>query len=257
MNNDKKIAAYRLVVVVLIVSGWEGGFRAGYIDPFWVSSPSLIVVRAYELIRDGELIYNTGITLGEAFSGLAVGTIVGVLLGLILGASRTLGKVMEPFIMATNSLPRVALAPLLVMYVGIGFASKFLLAFSLVVVIIMVNTFEGIRAVDPTLVNAIRILGASRIRVFTLVLIPQSIPWILAGIRVSVSFAIVGAIVGEFISSQAGIGYMIDHASGAYDTTGIMVPLFTLMFCAVALDYLIVRLTRYLLRWRASRLQTT
>ncbi len=121
----------------------------------------------------------------------------------------------------------------------------------------MVNTFEGVRAVDPTLVNAMRILGASRIQLFKMVLIPNSVPWILAGIRVSVAFAIVGAIVGEFISARAGIGYLIDRASGAYDTTGMMVPLFTLMLCAIMIDFLIVRLTDYLLRWRVSRMQTT
>lgn len=154
--------------------------------------------------------------------------------------------------MAINALPRVALAPLIVMAVGIGFASKFLLAFSLVVVIAMINTFEGIRSVDPLLLNAMRTLGANPRQLFTTVLIPNCVPWMLASLRVSVAFAIVGAIVGEFISSRSGIGYMIDSASGAYDTTGIMVPLLMLMFCAVVLDWMIVRLTRYLLRWRAD-----
>lgn len=257
MNQNSRITVYRLAVLIVLIALWEGMVSLGFANSFWISSPSLIAKLTYELVMNGKLIHHTGVTLIEAFSGLAAGTVVGVLLGLLLGASRTLGKVVEPFIMALNSLPRVALAPLLVMYVGIGFASKFLLAFSLVVVIIMVNTFEGIRAVDPTLVNAMRILGASRMRLFSLVLIPNSVPWILAGIRVSVSFSIVGAIVGEFISSRAGIGYMIDHASGAYDTTGMMVPLFTLMLCAVTFDFLIIRLTRYLLRWRVSRMQTT
>jgi NitT/TauT family transport system permease protein len=142
-----------------------------------------------------------------------------------------------------------------VMYVGIGFASKFLLAFSLVVVIIMVNTFEGIRSVDQNLVNAMRILGASRVQMFRQVLIPNCVPWILAGLRVSVSFAIVGAIVGEFISSQAGIGYMIDKASGAYDTTGMMVPLLVLMMCAVLIDFLIVQLSNHFLRWRPTKVE--
>lgn len=255
--NRAPITLYRIATLAALLIVWEATVRLGLANPFWISSPSNIAARMFKLLMDGQLFYHTGVTLLEAFTGLAAGTVAGVLLGLLLGASSTVGKVVEPFIMAINSLPRVALAPLLVMYVGIGFASKFLLAFSLVVVIIMVNTFEGVRAADPTLVNALRILGARRLQLFSMVLIPHSVPWILAGIRVSVSFAIVGAIVGEFISSQAGIGYMIDHASGAYDTTGIMVPLFTLMICAVALDFLIVFLTRHLLRWRVSRMQAT
>jgi NitT/TauT family transport system permease protein len=257
VSQKNRVALYRLATLIVLLSVWEGAVKLGLVNSFWISSPTMIAHRALELVRDGALFYHTGITLLEAFAGLVAGTIVGILLGLVLGANRTLGQVVEPFIMALNALPRVALAPLLVMYVGIGFASKFLLAFSLVVVIVMVNTFEGVRAVDPMLVNAMRVLGAKQLQLFRMVLIPNSVPWILAGIRVSVAFAIVGAIVGEFISAQAGIGYMIDQASGAYDTTGIMVPLLTLMLCAVVLDFIITRLTRYLLRWRVSRMQTT
>lgn len=243
----------RLALLGAILLAWEGSVRTGLLDPFWMSSPSRIAERTRSLLADGSLLYHTWITLSEAFSGLIVGVVVGVALGLLLGISPTLGRIVEPFIMAINSLPRVALAPLLVLYVGIGFASKFLLAFSLVVVIIMVNTFEGVKAVEPKLINAMRILGAKRSAIFSKVLLPACVPWILAGIRVSTSFAIVGAIVGEFISSQAGIGYMIDNASGAYDTTGIMVPLLTLMICGLVLDVKIQAATRYLLRWRSPQ----
>lgn len=253
----QRITLYRLTALVVLLLVWEGTVAAGWANAFWISSPSRIGLRAFELLVNGELIQHTLVTLSEAFAGLVAGTLVGVLLGLLLGSSRTVGQVAEPFIMAINSLPRVALAPLLVMYVGIGFASKFLLAFSLVVVIVMVNTLEGIRAADPTLVNAMRILGARPHQLFTMVLIPNSLPWILAGVRVSVAFAIVGAVVGEFISARAGIGYMIDHASGAYDTTGIMVPLLTLMFCAVIIDFVLVRVSAHLLRWRVSRVQSS
>jgi NitT/TauT family transport system permease protein len=244
------IQLWRLGVLTLMLALWEGAVGLGLLDAFWLSSPTRIAERFWKLLLDGSLIYHTGVTLSEALSGLLVGTVVGVVLGIGLGVSPMIGRIVEPFIMALNSLPRVALAPLLVLYVGIGFASKFLLAFSLVVVIIMVNTYEGVRAVDPKLINAMRLLGASRWAIFLKVLLPSCVPWILAGIRVSGSFAIVGAIVGEFISAQAGIGYMIDMASGAYDTTGIMVPLLALMLCGLGIDALMVMLTNHLLRWR-------
>lgn len=247
------IQLWRIAILIVIITAWEGSVQTGLLDPFWMSSPSLIVERTLRLLADGSLLYHTGVTLWEAFAGLVVGVAVGIALGLLLGVSPTIGSIVEPFIMAINSLPRVALAPLLVLYVGIGFASKFLLAFSLVVVLIMVNTFEGVKSVEPKLINAMRVLGAGRFAVFSKVLLPSCVPWILAGIRVSTSFAIVGAIVGEFISSQAGIGYMIDNASGAYDTTGIMVPLLTLMVCGLALDAIIQAVTQYLLRWRLSQ----
>ncbi len=250
-----KIQIARLVVLFVILALWEA---VVYIDPgtaFWVSSPSRIFERFFHLLRNGSLIYHTGVTLAEGLAGLLAGTLLGVALGLLLGANRTFGQIFEPFIMAINSLPRVALAPLLVMYVGIGFASKFLLALSLVVVVVMLNTYEGVKAADTNHLNAMRVLGASRRQIFAKVLIPNSVPWIFAGVRVGVAFAIVGAIVGEFISARAGIGYMIDNASGAYDTTGIMVPLFTLMVCAVALDSLIQLMMRHFLRWRPKEVQ--
>lgn len=248
-----RIGTYRLLTLAGVLAIWEAGVLAKLINPFWVSSPSLIGERTLKLLATGDLLRHTAVTMSEALAGLVAGMLVGSALGILIGASRTVGQVLEPFIMALNSLPRVALAPLMVMAVGIGFASKFLLAFSLVVVIAMINTYEGIRSVDPLLVSAMRVLGASRRQLFATVLLPNSVPWMLASLRVSVAFAIVGAIVGEFISSRSGIGYMIDNASGAYDTTGIMVPLLALMACAVALDWLIVRLTRYLLRWRTDQ----
>ncbi len=252
-----KIQLARLVVLLVILLTWE---VTVYLDPgsaFWISSPTRIFGRFFHLITNGSLLYHTGVTMGEALAGLIGGTLLGVALGLLLGANRTFGQIFEPFIMAINSLPRVALAPLLVMYVGIGFASKFLLALSLVVVVVMLNTYEGVKAADANHLNAMRVLGATRRQIFTRVLLPNSIPWIFAGVRVGVAFAIVGAIVGEFISAQAGIGYMIDNASGAYDITGIMVPLFTLMICAVALDWLIQLTMRHFLRWRPKEAQYT
>ena len=250
MNFERKILLSRMALLLVVLVLWEVSAQFEWINTFWVSSPTKIIARSHKLIVEGTILFHMGITLLEAGSGLMGGIIVGVILGVVLGLSKQIGQIFEPFVMALNSLPRVALAPLLVMYVGIGFASKFLLAFSLVVVIIMVNTYEGIRSVEPNLINAMRILGASQYQLFKRVYFPNCMPWIFAGTRVSVSFAIVGAIVGEFISSQAGIGYMIDKASGAYDTTGIFVPLLFLMLFGVFFDILIVKSSAYFLRWR-------
>ena len=247
-----KIQFYRLFVLFVILGLWEALATSGAINPFWVASPSLIAQRTWELTLSGELLYHSWVTIEETFAGLIAGTVCGVVLGLLISINRTFGQVFEPFIIALNSLPRVALGPLLVMYVGIGFASKFLLAFSLVVVVIMLNTYEGVRSVDPTLINALRVLQANRWQMFTKLLLPNCIPWIFSAVRVSISFAIIGAIVGEFISSQAGIGHMIDVASGAFDTTGMLTPLMLLMLFAFALDRLVLALSNHLMRWRAS-----
>jgi NitT/TauT family transport system permease protein len=242
--------AWRVGLLVAALGSWEALSALGLVRTFWISSPSLILTRFAEYAVQGDMWFHLLVTMEEAFAGLLVGGAVGVLLGLVIGVSKTLGPVLEPFVIALNSLPRVALGPLLVMYVGIGFASKFFLAFSLVAVPVMLNTYEGVRSIDQTLVNVMRTLQASRYELFFKLLLPNSIPWILSAMRSAVSFAIVGAIVGEFVSAQAGIGYMIDQASGAFDTTGIMVPLFVLMVIGYALDCSIVALSRHLLRWR-------
>jgi NitT/TauT family transport system permease protein len=246
------IQVYRLVVLFAILGLWETLARTGAVNPFWVSSPSLILQRAWDLTLNGELLFHSWVTIEETFAGLIAGTICGVVLGLLISVNRTFGLVFEPFIIALNSLPRVALGPLLVMYVGIGFASKFLLAFSLVVVVIMLNTYEGVRSVDSVLINALRVLQANRWQLFTKLLLPNCIPWIFSAVRVSISFAIIGAIVGEFISSRAGIGHMIDVASGAFDTTGMLTPLMLLMLFAFAADRFVLAISNYLMRWRTS-----
>lgn len=243
----------RLTQVVLLVGLlvlWQsaGQLSAGWAT--WISSPSQIAVAFWESLQTFEIVRHTAVTLGEAFSGLVVGAVVGIALGLLLGVSRVLGAALEPFIIALNSLPRVALAPLIIMFVGIGFASKFLLAFSLVVVPMMINTFEGIRAVDPVIMNVMRVYRANRLQVFLKVLLPNCVPWIFSGLRVSMSFAIIGAIVGELISARAGIGYMIDSAAGNFDATGMIMPLIVLMFVSFAFDRLVEACSRYFLRWR-------
>jgi len=245
-----KISLFRWLVLFGFLGFWELLIQTGTTSAFWTSAPSLMAERLWQLASSGELAYHTWITLEETFAGLAAGTAAGVALGLLIGVSRNVGAVFEPFVIALNSLPRVALGPLIVMYVGIGFASKFLLAFSLVVVAIMLNTYEGIRSVDRTLVDLMRKMGATRWQTFQKLLLPNCIPWIFSALRVSISFAIIGAIVGEFISSRAGIGFMIDTASGAFDTTGIMVPLFVLMIVAFGMDRILVHVSNRLLRWR-------
>jgi NitT/TauT family transport system permease protein len=238
--------------LVLIVAGWEFAARSGGINTALISSPSLIASKFWASLTSGELLHHTWITVAEAFTGLVAGTLAGVALGLIFGSSRVLGPFIEPFVMAINSLPRVALAPLIVMYVGIGFASKFFLAFSLVVVPMMINTYEGVRSVDALLVRVMRTFGASRAQMFLKLLLPNCIPWIVSALRLSIAFAIIGAIVGEFISSREGIGYMIDVAAGGFDTTGMIMPLFVLMILSVSLDRLFAAVGQRLLHWRES-----
>jgi NitT/TauT family transport system permease protein len=252
MTEATKINLLKAGILLAILGAWEAAVATGAMDPFWTSSPRLIAAEFWRSLTANEILYHTGVTMYEAMAGLLVGAVVGIGLGLLLGLSRMVGAALEPFIIALNSLPRVALAPLIVMFVGIGFASKFLLAFSLVVVPMMINTYEGIKSTDPQLLNMFRIAGARRHQVFSKLLMPNCVPWIFSALRVSISFAIIGAIVGEFISARAGIGYLIDSAAGAFDTTAMLMPLVVLMVLAFSLDRLFVAASDRLLHWRET-----
>lgn len=250
MSERALIRLLQVLVLAAFLSTWELGGALRWWDPTWTSSPTLIAQAFIESLGEGQIVRHTWVTLSESFGGLLAGTLVGVLLGVVLGLSRVLGAVMEPFVIALNSLPRVALAPLIVMYVGIGFMSKFLLSFSLVVVPMMLATYEGIRSAEPIWLHAMQVLRANRLQVFFKVLLPGCVPWIFSGLRVSISLAIVGAIVGEFISARAGIGYMIDEAAGGFDSTRMLMPLLVLMLIAFALDRLVLIASTRLMRWR-------
>jgi NitT/TauT family transport system permease protein len=250
MTANRTIRLTQLALLVGTLTIWELLARTGTASAMWISSPSLIAAAFWDSLISFEITRHTWVTLSEALSGLAVGAVVGIALGLLLGVSRVVGAALEPFIVALNSLPRVALAPLIIMFVGIGFASKFLLAFSLVVVPMMINTYEGIRAVDPILLNVMRVMRASRPQTFVKVLLPNCVPWIFSGLRVSISFAIIGAIVGELISARAGIGFMIDSAAGNFDATGMLMPLVVLMLVSFGLDRLVLATSKHFLRWR-------
>lgn len=252
MSDAARIRLWQLGLALAVLGLWEAGATFGWFNAFWTSSPSRIATRLSEQLLSGELLPHVALTVGEALAGLATGVAIGMSLGLLLGVNRTLGAVFEPFIMAVNSLPRVALGPLIVMFFGIGPAAKIVLAFSLVVVVVMLNTYEGVRSIDPKLLHVMTILKASRWQVFQKCLLPNCVPWVFSAVRASIAFAIIGVLVGEFISARAGIGYLIDRASGAFDITGIFTPLVVLMAVAVLLDVALQRLGARALRWRTD-----
>lgn len=241
---------WQLGILAVLLLAWELSVWMAPERAFWVSKPSLIAERIVRDLTKGDLAWHTAVTMAETFAGLVVGVLIGVVLGLVLGVYRRLADLLEPFVMAVNSIPRIALAPFIVMYLGIGFLPKAVLAFSLVVIVVMLNTADGIRAADPTQLNVLRVMQATRWQIFTKFLLPNCVPWIVTATRISVAFAIIGVLVGEFISSQAGIGYKITHAAGAFDVTGMIVPLVVLVVISVTLDYGIRAVERRLLFWR-------
>ncbi|HID91071.1 TPA: ABC transporter permease [Candidatus Bathyarchaeota archaeon] len=257
MERKYPLSLQRISLLALALLLWE--FLAGgiypyeaVVDPFYISSPTRIGHELYELFASGEIMDDIALTLGEAFSGLILGVISGVVIGLIFAYSETISSLLEPLMAALNSLPRVALAPLVILWFGIGVFSKVFLSWSLVFFIIFYNTFSGVRSIDPDIINAIRIMGASRYQLMRIVVLPSVFSWIFAALRVSISYALIGAIVGEFVGAVAGIGYQIIYAEGLLLVDRLYSLLIILAVIGIALNEVAKRVEEKALRWRPA-----
>ena len=234
-----------LVFGLCVLVVWEASVRTGLVNPFWMSAPSLIAARAWGLLRSGQLLLHVRTTLVEALLGLATGTVVGVAIGVVLGIVPALRRVLEPYVVVLNAFPKIALGPLYLVWFGIALALKVAMAFSLVVFVMILGTAAGFVNVRQAWIDHVRALGGSGPAIVRLVIVPALLPWIYASFQLSVGFALMGAVLGEFIATQAGIGYMIDEGVGMFDTATVFVGLAVLLVLALALHGL--------LEWAARR----
>ena len=242
--------AIQLILVVLLLAAWEGGVRLGWIQAFLVGSPVGIW---HELVRDvsnGSLFYDTAITLYESIVGFVVGTIAGSLIGLALWYSRFVARTVEPLIVAFNSVPKIAFAPIIILWFGTGLTSKIALAISLTAIVALIAAYQAAKEADPDLQSLLVTLGADKNQVFHKVIVPSALPGIIATFRINVGFGLVGAVVGEFISSQHGLGHLVFTASSLYDLNTVWLGLFTLMAIGFALYFIIDLVERKTLPWK-------
>lgn len=222
------------------------------VSTFWISSPSLVAKRLWTWTTDGTLWPQLQTTLVEAGYGFLIGAGAGIVLGLFLGQLRQISSVLEPVIFAFYSLPRIALAPLFLLWFGIGMESKVVLAATSVFFLVYFNTFSGVRNVDQDLLNAVRIMGASRRTTMTKVVIPGAMIWVFVGLKVSVPWAIIGAVVGEMVASNRGIGYLMQYSSGQFDTTGVFVGLVVLGAVSIILNEILGLVETRVTRWKPN-----
>lgn len=222
------------------------------IDPFWISKPTLIGQRLLELALSGDLFWHAWITIVEMLLGLLLGLLIGVPVGLALGMYRNVADIVDPFVLGLYSLPRVALAPLFIIWFGIDLFSKVMLAFSLVVFVFILNVQEGLRNVDVDLVRMMKSMRASRAYMTRKILLPATVPWIFASLRISIGLALIGAVIAELIGASRGLGWYIDHSAGAFDTSGVFAGLVALVMIAMAANALVSGLERRALSWRVT-----
>jgi NitT/TauT family transport system permease protein len=236
-----------LGIVVLLI--WQGA-SGRLVDNFFISNPLDVGARLYGWIMDGSIFRHLAATVYATAMGFFIGAVGGAILGVWLGVSPFASRLLNPYLNALNALPKVALAPLFVLWFGLGLESKIALAAVLVLFLVFLNTFAGVREVDQDLIDGARLMRATRAQVITKVIIPSAMSWVFAGLKISVPYALIGAVLGEMIAANRGLGYLVQFSGAQFDSAGVFAVLFVIALLAVALNFLVEIVQHRMERWR-------
>ncbi|MFC0452211.1 ABC transporter permease [Rhodococcus jostii] len=247
-----KLLTLQVLLLIVALAMWQAAVEIGWIDPFFVSEPTAVIERLREVLVDKELYVDVAFTMQNVLVGFALSAVTGVASACIMYKFPLLQKVVDPYILALYSTPRIAIAPLFIIWFGIGPASKIALVFSLCYFIMLLNTYAGLTNVDQRLISQVKMMGASDWFIFRRVSLPASVPWLLSGTRVGLGFALIGAVVGELIISEHGLGLRISRASGLFDTTGVFTYLIIVAALGVILDQAVRLLEKSLSSWGSA-----
>jgi NitT/TauT family transport system permease protein len=246
----------RVLLGVVIVGGWEISTRLEWVDVFFFGQPSGIAAQLVKWAQNGTaqgpLWEQILVTLEETVLGFLIGVVLGVIFGVFLGRNRLVADVCGPYIKAMNAMPRVVLGSIFVIAFGLGIQSKVALAVVLVFFVVFFNAFQGVREVDRNLLANARILGANERQLSTAVILPSALSWIIASLHTSFGFALVGAIVGEYLGAVKGIGLMIATAQGTFNANGVFAAMLILAVVAVIAESVVTWLENRLIRWRPN-----
>ncbi|MEU7423212.1 ABC transporter permease [Streptomyces sp. NPDC040750] len=246
--------AGRVGLAALVIGGWQAFTTWGIVDPFFFGQPSGIAGRLAELFRDGtefgSFYANIWTTIQEALVGFALGAVTGVVFGVALGQSRFLADVLGPYIKMVNAIPRIVLGSIFIVAFGIGVLPKILLAAVLVFFIVFFNAFQGVREVDRNILANARVLGASPSQIVRHVTVPSALTWIIASLHSAFGFAIVGALVGEVLGAQSGLGLVIKTAQNNFDPNGVFATMLVISVIVLGAEWVIGKLEHRLLAWR-------
>jgi len=244
------VTVRRTIALLILVALWEAASRAGLINPFYAPAPSKVAEVLATLFADGGIWSHLEATFAAALAGLALGLLIGIVLGFTAALVPVLAELLEPVMMLLNAIPRVILAPLFVIWLGIDLGSKVALSLVLVAVLIFFSVYSGIKDVDQRLVERVKTLGGGRLILLREVYVPSVTAWVMGNLKVAVGFAFTGAVVGEFVASARGLGYLLQFAQSTYNA-GLSIALILLIMGFVLILFaLSERLERRLLRWR-------
>jgi NitT/TauT family transport system permease protein len=251
----RRVIIGQVALIVLVLATWQFG-SGRLFDPFFVGNPAGVAKILIDDLGDPRFWNDLRVTATEMTLGYLLGGLSGIALGVLLARWRLAADIFDPFFAGLNSLPRIALAPLLVIWFGIDIASKVVLAATLVFFLTFFTTLSGIRSVDPALVDVARVVGANERQIFRYVMLPGAAAWVINGLKMSLPYALIGVIVGEFLVASSGLGYRLNFYSTSYNTNGTFAMLLVMMALMMGLNALMVLVERYALRWRAEMTTT-
>jgi NitT/TauT family transport system permease protein len=250
-----KLLLARIALLAGILTIWEL-LSGTLIEEFWISKPSDIAVRLWEWLQSGYLVTHFGVTLKEMALGLAIGSGLGILAGLGLGLNPFFGRLVDPFVSAAYSVPKLALVPLFILWFGIGLKMILVLVIAITFFVVFWNAYAGAQDADDELLDILRVMGASRRNRVLKVIVPGAMTYIFVGLKLAIPLSLAGAIVGELVASNSGLGYVLKHASGQFDITGVMAALCLLLVIGASINSLLNTFENRILRWRLQGVET-
>jgi NitT/TauT family transport system permease protein len=241
---------WHLLLLAAVLGTWYVLTRMEVMPPFFFGEPLVVAQRVLDWFTSGKIFPHLGVTLLETLLAFAIGTVLGLAVGLWLALAPFASRLLDPYITAVNSMPRVILAPIFAVWFGLGIWSKVLLGVTLVFFIVFFSVYHGVREVSPVVLNNARMLGAGKRQLLRHVYLPSATAWVFSSLHASVGMAFVGAVVGEYLGSARGVGYLILQAEGVFDINTVLAGVVVLTGCALILDRLVSVAERRLLRWR-------
>jgi NitT/TauT family transport system permease protein len=262
----RRFIAWQLALLVVIFVLWQVLAQPGLVPPFvwenenraafFFGEPLKIFAVIWVWFTEGAIYGHLWVTLQETALAFVIGSVLGLVVGLWLGLTPTASAILDPFITAMNAMPRVVLAPIFMVWFGLGIWSKVALGVTLVFFIVFFNVYQGVKEVSPVVLNNTVMLGANRRQLLRHVYLPSATSWVFSSLHTAVGMAFVGAVVGEYLGSARGVGYLIQQAEGAFDINTVFAGILVLTAFALILDFAVGRVERRLLVWRPSQGET-
>jgi NitT/TauT family transport system permease protein len=248
------MSMWQMLMGAALLSAWQALVSSRVLDKFFFASPVDVATRVWQWLITGSIWEHLAITLVEATLSFLIGAALGIGLGFLLARVGWLSELLDPYIRIANALPRVVLAPIFLLWFGLGIWSKVALGVTVVFFIVFFNTYQGVRDVEPVLLNNARMLGASERQLLRHVLLPSALTWIFSSLHISVGFAIIAVVVAEYLGASKGIGYLISQAEGVFDTTGVFAGMTVLAAVVLGVGVGVSRAERRLLRWKPEQI---